>query len=99
MFLRRQGEARRSIPSNRLGEYKARQGDQPPSSRLGEYKARQGNTISVKNERKHGKVKGKKDKARIGKAARTPRRRLKNIASMYIFSYEFSKQCSALNSL
>jgi hypothetical protein len=27
----------------------------------------------VKNERKKGKVKGKKDKARIGKAARMPR--------------------------
>jgi hypothetical protein len=58
MFLRRQGEARR--------------GDQPPSSCLGEYKVRQGDAISVKNEREKGKVKGKKDKARIGKAARTP---------------------------
>jgi hypothetical protein len=34
----------------------------------------------VKNERKKGKLKGKKDKARIGKAARTPRQRLKNKA-------------------
>jgi hypothetical protein len=32
----------------------------------------------VKNERKRGNVKGKKDKARIGEVARTPRRRLKN---------------------
>jgi hypothetical protein len=59
MFLRPQGEARR--------------GDQPPSSRLGEYKARQDDAISVKNERKGGKIKGKKDKARIGKAARAPK--------------------------
>jgi hypothetical protein len=59
MFLKRKGEARR--------------GDQPPSSRLGEYKVRQGDAISVKNERKRGKIKGKKDKARIGKAAKTPR--------------------------
>jgi hypothetical protein len=34
---------------------------------------RQGDAISVKNERKKEKVKGKKDKARIGKAARIPR--------------------------
>jgi hypothetical protein len=34
---------------------------------------RQGDAISVKNERKRGKIKGKKDKARIGKAAKTPR--------------------------
>jgi hypothetical protein len=27
----------------------------------------------MKNERKRGEIKGKKDKARIGKAARTPR--------------------------
>jgi hypothetical protein len=34
---------------------------------------RQGDAISVKNEREKGKVKGKnEDKARIGKAARTP---------------------------
>jgi hypothetical protein len=33
---------------------------------------RQGDAISVKNEREKGKVKEKKDKARIGKAARTP---------------------------
>jgi hypothetical protein len=38
--------------------------------RLGKYKARQGDSISVKNERKGGE---KKDKARIEKAARTPR--------------------------
>jgi hypothetical protein len=30
----------------------------------------------VKNERKRREIKGKKDKTRIGKAARTPRRRL-----------------------
>jgi hypothetical protein len=34
---------------------------------------RQGDAISVKNERKKGKSKEKKDKARIGKAARMPR--------------------------
>jgi hypothetical protein len=50
-----------------------RQGDQPPFSCLGKYKARQDDAISVKNERKGRKIKGKKDKARIGKAARTPR--------------------------
>jgi hypothetical protein len=50
-----------------------RRGDQPPSSRLGEYKVKQGDAISVKNERKKGKVKGKKDKARISKVARTPK--------------------------
>jgi hypothetical protein len=33
---------------------------------------RQGDAISVKNAREKGKIKGKKDKARIGKAARTP---------------------------
>ncbi len=60
MFLRRQGEVRRSAPFK------------TPRRRLGEYKARQGNAISVKNEREEGKVKEKKDKARIGKAARTP---------------------------
>jgi hypothetical protein len=37
--------------------------------RLGEYKVRQGDTISVKNRRNKGKM----DKVRIGKAARTPR--------------------------
>jgi hypothetical protein len=34
---------------------------------------KQGDAISVKNERKKGKVKGKKDKARISKVARTPK--------------------------
>jgi hypothetical protein len=58
MFLKRQGEAKRSTPF------------QPPMQRLGKYKARQGDSISVKNERKGGE---KKDKARIEKAARTPR--------------------------
>jgi hypothetical protein len=48
VFLRRQGEARRSTPF------------QPPRRRLGEYKVRQGDAISVKNERKKGKVKRKK---------------------------------------
>jgi hypothetical protein len=33
----------------------------------------QDDVISVKNERKIRKIKGKTDKARIGKAARTPR--------------------------
>jgi hypothetical protein len=61
MFLRRQGEARRSTPF------------QPPRRCLGEYKARQGSAISVKKREKGGKIKGTKDKARIGKAARTPR--------------------------
>jgi hypothetical protein len=37
--------------------------------RLAEYKVRQGDTISVKNRRNKGKM----DKVRIGKAARTPR--------------------------
>jgi hypothetical protein len=60
MFLRRQGEVRRSAPF------------ETPRRRLGEYKVRQGDTISVKNER-IGEIKGKTDKARIGKAARTPR--------------------------
>jgi hypothetical protein len=46
-----------------------RRGDQPPSSRLGEARRHH---IS-ENERKKGKVKGKKDKAKIGKAARMPR--------------------------
>jgi hypothetical protein len=59
MFLKRQREARRSIPF------------QPP-------RRVQGDAISVKNERKMGEIKGKRDKVRIGKAARTPRRHLKN---------------------
>jgi hypothetical protein len=57
MFLRRQGEVRRLAPF------------ETPRRHLGEYKASQGDTISVKNERN----KGKTDKARIGKAARTLR--------------------------
>jgi hypothetical protein len=61
MFLKRQGEAKRSTPF------------QPPMQRLGKYKARQGDSISVKNERKGGGEREKKDKARIEKAARTPR--------------------------
>jgi hypothetical protein len=48
MFLRRQSKERKSTPSKATPR------------RVGEYKVRQGDAISMKNERKRGKVKEKK---------------------------------------